>query len=61
MAGSVQGSLSAIFFIVPRRILPERVLGRRSTTIAQLEGGHRADAVAHQRHHLALDLGVRRG
>jgi hypothetical protein len=29
VAGMVQGSWSAIFLIVPRRILPERVFGRR--------------------------------
>jgi hypothetical protein len=29
VAGMVHGSWSAIFFMVPRRILPERVLGRR--------------------------------
>ena len=31
VAGIVQGSPPAIFFIVPRRILPERVFGRRAT------------------------------
>ena len=36
VAGVVQASWSAIFFIVPRRILPERVFGRRGTTIAIL-------------------------
>src|SRR3954462_10505730 len=36
VAGMVQLSPSAIFFIVPRRILPERVLGRRATVIASL-------------------------
>ena len=47
---------SAIFFIVPRRILPERVFGRRGTTMASLERGDRADLVAHQLHDLLLDL-----
>jgi hypothetical protein len=31
------GSPSAIFFIVPRRILPERVFGSRGTTMASLK------------------------
>jgi hypothetical protein len=29
--------LSAIFFMVPRRILPERVFGSRATAIANLK------------------------
>src|SRR5580698_2495706 len=37
VAGVTQGSRSAIFFIVPRRILPERVFGRRDTTKAILK------------------------
>src|SRR4051812_7574464 len=36
VAGMVQGSPSAIFFMVPRRILPDRVFGSRATTIASL-------------------------
>ena len=34
VAGMVHGSPSAIFLMVPRRIFPERVLGRRATVIA---------------------------
>ena len=37
VAGIVQASPSAIFCIVPRRILPERVFGRRSTITASLK------------------------
>ena len=33
----VQVSPSAIFFMVPRRILPERVFGSRGTVIASLK------------------------
>ena len=33
VAGIVQASPSAIFLMVPRRILPERVLGSRATAI----------------------------
>jgi hypothetical protein len=33
VAGMVQGSPSAVFFMVPRRILPERVFGSRATVI----------------------------
>src|SRR5258708_40223090 len=36
VAGIVQGSPSAIFLMVPRRILPERVFGSRATVIASL-------------------------
>src|SRR6202023_342357 len=36
VAGMAQGSPSAIFFIVPRRIFPARVFGRRATAIASL-------------------------
>ena len=36
VGGTLYSSLSAIFCTVPRRILPERVFGRRSTTIAVL-------------------------
>src|SRR6266566_977122 len=36
VAGKFQGSPSAIFFMVPRRILPDRVLGRRVTVMASL-------------------------
>ncbi len=36
VAGIVQASPSAIFFIVPRRIFPERVFGSRATMIASL-------------------------
>src|SRR4051794_18382934 len=36
VAGAVHGTPSAIFFTVPRTILPERVLGSRFTTIADL-------------------------
>ena len=48
VAGIFQSSPSAILTIVPRRILPERVFGSRSTTQRALEGRHRADPVAHQ-------------
>src|SRR4029079_16336335 len=37
VAGMVHGSLSAIFLMVPRRILPDRVFGRRPTVIASLK------------------------
>ena len=36
VAGMVHGSPSAIFLMVPRRILPERVFGRRLTVMASL-------------------------
>ena len=36
VAGTVCSTPSAIFFMVPRRIFPERVLGSRLTTIAVL-------------------------
>jgi len=36
VAGIVQGSPSAIFLMVPRRIFPERVFGSRATVIASL-------------------------
>ena len=36
VAGMVQLSPSAIFFMVPRRILPERVFGSRGTVMASL-------------------------
>jgi len=36
VAGIVQLSPSAIFFIVPRRIFPERVFGSRPTVVASL-------------------------
>ena len=42
--------------IVPRRILPERVFGRPVDDERRLEARHRADALAHQRDRLALDL-----
>ncbi len=51
----VHASPSAIFFIVPRRILPERVLGRRATVIASLECRHRPDPLSHQADDLLLD------
>ena len=35
VAGMVQASPSAIFLMVPRRILPERVFGRRCTMMAR--------------------------
>jgi hypothetical protein len=34
VAGMAQGSLSAIFLMVPRRIFPERIFGNRATMIA---------------------------
>ena len=34
VAGTLYGVLSAIFWIVPRKILPERVFGKRLTTVA---------------------------
>jgi hypothetical protein len=34
VAGLCQSSPSAIFLMVPRRILPERVLGKRAAAIA---------------------------
>ena len=37
VAGIDHASPSAIFFMVPRRILPERVLGRRATVMASLK------------------------
>jgi hypothetical protein len=37
VAGMVQGSPSAIFFMVPRRTLPERVFGSRATVITSLK------------------------
>jgi len=37
VAGMVQLSPSAIFFMVPRRILPDRVLGSRPTVMASLK------------------------
>ena len=46
VAGTLNSLPSASFFMVPRRILPERVLGRRRDDGHQLEGGDRADLVA---------------
>src|SRR6202000_18287 len=37
VAGMVQDSPSAIFLMVPRRILPERVFGKRPTVMARLK------------------------
>src|SRR5213593_1536899 len=37
VGGTRYSTPSAIFFIVPRRILPERVLGNRWTTVAVLK------------------------
>ena len=37
VAGTLYSLLSASFFIVPRRILPERVFGRRETTATSLK------------------------
>ena len=59
VAGMVQGSPSAIFLIVPRRILPERVFGSRCNRDRELERRHRADLLAHQCDDLLLDLVVR--
>src|SRR4051794_41943146 len=39
VAGIDHGSPSAVFFTVPRRILPGRVFGRRTTVIASLKAG----------------------
>ena len=61
VAGMVQVSPSAIFFMVPRRILPERVFGRRAHRDRELERRDRADLLAHQRDDLLLDLRRRRG
>src|SRR5262249_46530588 len=36
VAGMLHGCSSAIFFMVPRRILPERVFGSRATVMASL-------------------------
>jgi hypothetical protein len=47
--------VSAIFCIVPRRILPERVFGSRLTLDHRLERRHRPDLVAHQRDDFFLD------
>ena len=55
VAGIFQSSPSAIRLITPRRILPERVFGSRSTTTADLEGRDRPDPVAHQLHALGDD------
>ena len=57
VGGMVQASPSAIFFMVPRRILPERVLGSRGHGQRELERGDRADALADQGDQFALDLG----
>jgi hypothetical protein len=56
VAGMDHSAPSAIFFIVPRRIFPERVFGRRVTAMASLKGGHGTDLLAHQRDELLLDL-----
>ena len=61
VAGMVQGSPSAIFFMVPRRILPERVLGSRATMIASLNAATGPILLAHQRDAFLLDLGRRAG
>ena len=57
VAGMVQRSPSAIFLMVPRRILPERVFGSRADRDRKLERRDGAELVAHQRHDLLLDLG----
>ena len=38
VAGMVQGSPSTIFLMVPRRIFPERVFGKRATVIETFDG-----------------------
>ena len=57
VAGTFGVSPSAICRMVPRRIFPERVFGRRLTMMHRAEGGDRADSLAHPRDAFALDLG----
>jgi hypothetical protein len=56
VAGILQGLKSAIFFIVPRRIWPERVLRQPSNRNRKLEGGNRADLFADESNAFPLDL-----
>jgi hypothetical protein len=46
---------SAIFFMVPRRILPDRVFGRRGRRWRRLEGRDRADLRSRTSCDLAFD------
>ena len=59
VAGIVQASPSAIFLMVPRRIFPERVFGRRCDDDGEAERRHRADLVADERHAFLLDVARR--
>jgi hypothetical protein len=61
VAGMDHGSPSAIFFMVPRRILPERVLGRRPTVMATRKAaiGPIFSRTRHEAHELGLDLARR--
>ena len=47
---------AAMSRIVARRILPERVFGRRATTRASRKQATGADALAHERHELVAQL-----
>ena len=57
VAGILYSSPSAIFRMVPRKILPERGLGQALDRQHRLEHGDRADFVAHQLNDLLLDDG----
>src|SRR6516162_35332 len=54
VAGVAYMSPLALFCMVPRRILPECVLGRRCTTTAILKG-HGSDRVPHHLHDFVDD------
>ena len=57
VAGMVQLSPSAIFLMVPRRIFPDRVVRQTADDDGELEGCHRSEPFADQRHDLLFDLG----
>ena len=61
VAGIAHCSPSAIFLMVPRRILPERVFGSRAHGDRELERRHGTELFAHQGHDLLLDFGVTPG
>ena len=56
VGGVVYFSPSAMRRIVPRRIFPDRVLGRRSTIHSRLECGDRSEAFVDQLHDLGDDV-----
>ena len=58
VAGGVYSRPAAMSRMVARRILPERVFGRRATTRASRKQAIGPDAVAHERDELVAQLGL---